>query len=402
MNFLNFFKKKSVLLIVGLLTLLLIVFGLYLLLNKEVDLDKLKSSVVQIYVYDEYDDMIATGSGVVAFSSDIVITNAHVIEDNYRLEIITEDDKTFNVSGILSYNKTKDIAILKLDDKTELKPVKINTKIETGDNVFAIGSPLGIKNTVSNGIISGTVEDNIEVYQHTAAISPGSSGGALFNGKGELVGITYATIEGGQNLNLAIPIKVFDDEYAKISSNMEISTKYYSFLSSSIIKTEIGNELLLYALNDEYSNVKNRFYIENNVNTDDYKKGTLKITTNLVTSYYITDERFSEISQYINATLYLTSGYGELYEPNDFCNTNGLKLGCVFEKTLDASQYKVLIFKIKNYSNNSIQELKDFLIEFSNSEAIIDNNENYIYSLTCENYSNCDEVETILNKFTSQ
>lgn len=81
---------------------------------------------------------------------------------------------------------------------------------------MAIGSPLGLVNTVSNGTYSGRItDDGVEYLQVSASISSGSSGGALFNSSGEVVGITAASFTAGQNLNLAIPIEKATDIWSK-------------------------------------------------------------------------------------------------------------------------------------------------------------------------------------------
>lgn len=84
------------------------------------DIEELKKSVVQLYVYDDFDEIVASGSGVVAFADDVVVTNAHVVDGNYRLEAISENNTKYQIEGIIGYNKTKDIAILKLSDRKNL------------------------------------------------------------------------------------------------------------------------------------------------------------------------------------------------------------------------------------------------------------------------------------------
>ena len=88
-----------------------------------------------------------------------------------------------------------------------------STAVAGGQNIFAIGSPLGLDNTISQGIISNPnrVVDGLGYIQTTAPISHGSSGGALINDRGELIGITSAGFEDGQNLNLAVPISRYAD-----------------------------------------------------------------------------------------------------------------------------------------------------------------------------------------------
>lgn len=173
-------------------------------------------SVVKIYCYNKNNEELATGSGFIAYSPDIVITNYHVIKNASYCTVSTEQNITIDVKGVICFSKEKDIAVLKLAKIIDVSPLKIGNsiKMKKGDPVVAVGSPLGLKNTVSEGILSGRVEEEaINALQFTASISSGSSGGALFNDMGEVIGITYASYIDGQNLNLAIPIEYVDEIY---------------------------------------------------------------------------------------------------------------------------------------------------------------------------------------------
>jgi hypothetical protein len=106
----------------------------------------------------------------------------------------------------------RDIAVLKASG-SDFPTVALgdSDKVQVGEEVVSIGSPLSLEATVSNGIISSIRElkdENQRLFQTTAPISPGSSGGALLNMGGELIGITTAEMVGGQNLNFAVPINV--------------------------------------------------------------------------------------------------------------------------------------------------------------------------------------------------
>ena len=111
------------------------------------------------------------------------------------------------------------MSILKTKLDLGIEPLKLGSSenMLKGEEVVAIGSPLGLVNTVSTGVISGRAKENGgEVIQFTAPISNGSSGGALFDSKGMVIGVTYASYVDGQNLNLAIPIeqviKLYDEK----------------------------------------------------------------------------------------------------------------------------------------------------------------------------------------------
>lgn len=214
-------KKLAILLSLSLIAVAIIAFLAYKLFmpfsENTAAIEKAASSVVKIYCYDHEGNETATGSGFVAFDSRTVVTNYHVMESAYTCKISTDEDKTYEAENVLAYSKEQDIAIIKLKSSTNLKVLKLgdSDKTKKGEPIIAIGSPLGIKNTVSQGVLSGRLmEENMDVLQFTAPISSGSSGGALFDNNGKVIGITYASFVDGQNLNLAIPIKLVKTAYA--------------------------------------------------------------------------------------------------------------------------------------------------------------------------------------------
>ena len=185
------------------------------------------ASVVTICCYDYDGELAATGSGFVAFDGKTIITNYHVMTSAYTCKISTNQDISYEVSKILCYSKDQDIAILQLAKDTGLQPLTLGDSsiIKKGETVVAIGSPLGIKNTVSTGNLSGRLMDaNMDVLQFTAPISSGSSGGALFDNNGNVIGITFASYVDGQNLNLAIPIELAVKLYDNKGNAKNVST----------------------------------------------------------------------------------------------------------------------------------------------------------------------------------
>jgi hypothetical protein len=153
---------------------------------------------------------IGQGSGVVVSSDGKVITNYHVIDGASSAVIKFPNGAFFLIEGVLAADMAKDIAVLKASG-SDFPTVALgdSDKVQVGEEVVSIGSPLSLEATVSNGIISSIRElkdENQRLFQTTAPISPGSSGGALLNMGGELIGITTAEMVGGQNLNFAVPI----------------------------------------------------------------------------------------------------------------------------------------------------------------------------------------------------
>ena len=107
---------------------------------------------------------------------------------------------------MIKYNNALDMAVNSIQRRLDPLPVyRGRKKLVRGQKVVAIGSPLGLFNSVSDGIISGfrKIRD-IDMIQFTAPISPGSSGGAVLNMQGEVIGISTAGLDNGQNINLAV------------------------------------------------------------------------------------------------------------------------------------------------------------------------------------------------------
>ena len=174
------------------------------------ELAQLASSIVMIAVHDRKGDPIATGSGIMIGKKGFILTNCHVVKCGLIFAVRIEDDeKVYVTNEIIKYNPQLDLAVLRID--RELNPLPLydgRKKLARGQRVVAIGSPLGLFNSVSDGIISGfrKIRD-VEMIQFTAPISHGSSGGAVLNMYGEIIGISTAGIDSGQNLNLAVDYK---------------------------------------------------------------------------------------------------------------------------------------------------------------------------------------------------
>lgn len=184
------------------------------------ELAQLAKSVVLINVYNGNKEIMGRGSGVTISSDGFILTNFHVIQKGVVFGIIFENNETeFFTDRLVKYNQEYDLALLKIERSTDPLLINPHEKLVRGQKIVAIGSPLGLFNTISDGIISGFREfEDMEVLQITAPISPGSSGGALLDMYGNLIGITTAGFE-GQNLNLAV------------------GTKYIRLFASAIIRS---------------------------------------------------------------------------------------------------------------------------------------------------------------------
>jgi serine protease Do len=154
------------------------------------------------------------GSGFIIDREGYIVTNNHVIEDADRIKVILKDEKEFDAE-IVGRDPNTDIALIKIDAESAFVEVKFgdSDRLEVGQWVVAIGSPFGLEQTVTAGIVSakgrvlgsGPYDDFI---QTDASINPGNSGGPLINMKGEVVGINTAIIASAQGLGFAIPINL--------------------------------------------------------------------------------------------------------------------------------------------------------------------------------------------------
>lgn len=160
------------------------------------------------------------GSGFIINEDGYLVTNFHVIEGETQISVAVYhqrngqlEPRVYKQVRIVSINKFQDMALLKIEDKDapKFKYVVLGSadNMAVGEGVFAIGSPLGLERTVTQGIISTkTREFEGSLYlQTTAQINPGNSGGPLFNMAGEVVGITNMKITFGEGLGFAIPIE---------------------------------------------------------------------------------------------------------------------------------------------------------------------------------------------------
>jgi len=185
------------------------------------------------------------GSGFFINDDGFLMTNFHVIEGETQISIEVYhqqngqlERKTYKQVRIVAMNKYADLALLRIEDKDapKFKFIQVGSAdaLAVGERVFAIGSPLGLERTVTEGILSTkTRQMGGDLYlQTTAQINPGNSGGPLFNLNGEVVGVTNMKITFGEGLGFAIPseaVKFFldhRDAYAYANDNPSNPFRY--------------------------------------------------------------------------------------------------------------------------------------------------------------------------------
>lgn len=269
-------RRPSVITIVVFMVAMLIVstYGIYMSFFK-MDLEDVKDSVVMVEIYDKYGNEIATGSGFCAYQNNMIITNYHVIEGAYAIKIVTDWDQKFNATKVEIFNAKDDLAILTFDG--ELVPLKIGNSdtCKIGQKVYAIGSPEGEKNTVSEGTISNL--DRKDEIRITTPISHGSSGGALLDAKGRVVGVTFAGYDNAQNLNFAIPVNTLN----------------------SLVDSMLKNDYTLITANTYTDAVKEYKTVEDDMFEKDVIKDNTNYTSENIEDLYYSTSDFSKFDDTI-------------------------------------------------------------------------------------------------------
>lgn len=209
-------------------------------------------AVFYLEVYDKSGKAYASGSGFFITADGVAVTNYHVIDDAASAKIMTTDGKVYNVKGVYDYNEKRDIALLQIDGNNFSYLNQGKGAVTGGMTVYAIGSPKGLNNTISQGLVSNASRllEGQTYIQTSAPISKGSSGGALLNSAGEVIGITSAVLNEGQNLNFAIPISAVDSlkrntvqpfsSLANAGSKLTVATNAVSVAKGSTATVMIG------------------------------------------------------------------------------------------------------------------------------------------------------------------
>ena len=171
------------------------------------------------------------GSGFIISADGHILTNAHVVDGADEVLVKLTDKREFKAK-VLGADKRTDVALIKIE-ASNLQVVKLgdSVKLKVGEWVVAIGSPFGLENTVTAGIVSAkgrslTHENFVPFIQTDAAINPGNSGGPLFNMKGEVIGINsqiYSRSGGSMGLSFAIPIDLAMEIQSQLKSKGKVS-----------------------------------------------------------------------------------------------------------------------------------------------------------------------------------
>ena len=172
------------------------------------------------------------GSGVIVDKEGLILTNAHVVAHASTIYVIFSDGRKV-IGKLIGLNPTHDLAVIKIDPPFPLKVVEmaIPDDILIGEPVIALGNPYGLSSSISTGVISAIHRDLFtpqgqlvfkDLIQTDTAINPGSSGGALLNMEGKLIGINQIVAQQAQGIGFAIPIKTIKPLLEEFRKNYEL------------------------------------------------------------------------------------------------------------------------------------------------------------------------------------
>jgi len=244
------------------------------------------------------------GSGFIFDKEGIIVTNFHVTKGAKELSVKLKNGEVYPVVGIINYDHTLDICILKIN-ASNLPTVFVgdSNSMQIGETLYCIGNPLGLEYSFSNGMLSAVREINdIKYLQFTAPISPGNSGGPLVNSQGQVIGVVTFLMEGGQNLNFAIAI----NEIKPFISN-QIKMTFQDFVEKVSQADYYFTEGYKYFLQDDYSKA-----IEYYQKVIQIKPNNPDVYSNLGVSYSALGQ-YQQAIEYYQKAIQINSNYVNAY-----------------------------------------------------------------------------------------
>ena len=271
------------------------------------------------------------GSGVVV-GDRLILTNLHVMSNGKSGKIVTNDGRTIPIQGVAAYDDKHDLALVLTKENLKLDSIEFGSMddMEKGDSVVAIGSPLGVQNTVTEGVISNIVYENgTYYYQISAPIDHGSSGGGLFNQYGELIGLTSS---GYDDTNAVINYAIPSENAKNLLSTAKFDPAKVEFLKPTLPDSLTGASEADIAklMKDNFSSVSGS---DGDLSLDGWKverdsAGWLVIKANVNTSFY--DYYGSKLQKDIRMW-----GENTAYELHRMLPKEQIQLSLIYDKTVD-------------------------------------------------------------------
>jgi S1-C subfamily serine protease len=195
-----------------------------------------------------------TGSGFIINKNGQILTNAHVVSGANKVTVTLKDGRTI-AGKVRGLDRVTDVAVVEIEQK-DLPSIQIGNsdQIKPGEWAIAIGNPLGLDNTVTAGIISGTGRSSADIgasdkrvnyIQTDAAINPGNSGGPLLNASGQVIGMNTAILRGTQGLGFAIPINTAQRIASQLIANGKVEHPFLGIQMINLtpqLKQEINSD----------------------------------------------------------------------------------------------------------------------------------------------------------------
>ena len=209
---------------------------------------------------------VSYGSGFFIDEYGTIVTAYHVIDGKANATAYTEDGKKYPITSVLGYDENRDIALLKISSETPFKHFELKTEnITAGESVYSFSSPLGLNGSFSSGVVACPVittpiagtDDTYKEIQYTAPVSPGSSGGPIFDAYGKVLGLITYGLPDGNLLSFATCVSEVEKiDTANPTTIKELYETNYFYLIT------IGEKLLVEE-NDFSSNISLATAIEN-------------------------------------------------------------------------------------------------------------------------------------------
>jgi serine protease Do len=169
---------------------------------------RVQPAVITVMAYDAQGRALSQGSGFFITPAGRFLTNYHVLAQAARAEVKTSSGRRYRVKGVVAADRDWDLAVAAVVFSHEGPPsLEITSAVpEVGERVVVVGSPLGLEQTLSDGVVSAVRRvSGAKLLQISAPVSPGSSGSPVINMRGEVAGVAFLQVIKGQNLNFAVP-----------------------------------------------------------------------------------------------------------------------------------------------------------------------------------------------------
>jgi hypothetical protein len=329
-------------------------------------IERIKPAVVKVIVYDSSGERITTGSGFYVALNKI-ITNKHVIESAYRIEIQTFDNKIFSIVKKTNAENS-DLSLLQSSiENTTITPLVISRTIpRQGDKIVVVGSPLGLSGSISDGLVSAfrALKEEGNLLQITASISPGSSGSPVLDMSGQVVGVATLNVPGGQSLNFAIPSERIISLWGNLLASSSVSGIYNPKpqlppfnQNATSVKGELKfdglyvSEKVNYAFEQRFSSNNIRFYEDGTALAALFGG---KFDLNYSSKYLDKKNKGVLKGQY-------TLNNGLIYFLSKSKNGGSISFDCVFLESVPGGSIKC---KTHNFSFNDPGDLEERIYQF--------------------------------------